>query len=97
VAEDGWDETGRSELDRRAFLKKMAAIAFVAPVISSFTLDAAASADPERDQFRANQFHPNQFRPNQYEPNQYTPNQYAPNLFDPNMFHPNMKHAHGVV
>jgi hypothetical protein len=42
---------------RRSFIKKMVAVAFVAPVISSFSLDALASTSPQRT--------PNQPFPNQ--------------------------------
>ena len=84
MAQDRGNETDGNEVDRRAFLKKMAAIAFVAPVISSFTLDAAAAADSLH--------HPNQFRPNQYIANQYVSNVFDPDHFHPNMFHPNMHH-----
>ena len=44
---DGADDVTQSDSaqDRRAFLKRMAAFAFAAPVISSFVLDSDAFAD----------------------------------------------------
>jgi hypothetical protein len=53
---------------RRAFLKKMAAVAFAAPVISSFAMDGVALA--------GGQYHPNQTQGNQTDcyPRQGMPN-----------------------
>jgi ABC-type Zn2+ transport system substrate-binding protein/surface adhesin len=48
--------------DRRAFIKKMVAVAFVAPVIGTFGLDELASAS-ERD--RGKQWSPNSSYGNQ--------------------------------
>ena len=67
---------------RRHFLKRMAAIAFAVPVVSSFTLDTAAYAEEHTlsgstQQF-SNQNHPNQRLPNQQIPNQQFPNQQFP-------------------
>lgn len=74
---------------RRAFLKRMAALSFAAPVIASFTLDGAAFADPSHDRHgQHNQYGQNQtvvVRPpygNQYGQNQTglgPPNQYQGN------------------
>jgi hypothetical protein len=59
---------------RRAFLKRMAAFAFAAPVISSFVLDSDAFAG-DRDQHGKNP--PNQYGQNQT--GQIPPNQYGQN------------------
>jgi hypothetical protein len=50
---------------RRAFLKKMAAVAFAAPVVSSFAMDSVALASG------SGQYTPNQTDcgPGQYQPN----------------------------
>ncbi len=55
------------ELSRRAFLKKMAAVGFAVPVVTSFALDGIASASGDK----GNEFdhhHPNmsQSNPNQF-------------------------------
>jgi hypothetical protein len=74
---DGQDDLVQSDAaqGRRAFLKRMAALAFAAPVISSFVLDSDAFAGG-RDQHGKN-------RPNQYGQNQTgqepPPNQYGYN------------------
>ena len=65
---------------RRAFLKRMAALAFAAPVISSFALDSAAFAGPSNhdDRNKKNPCPP----PNQHGQNQTLkppPNQYGQN------------------
>jgi hypothetical protein len=92
---DGDEDVVQSDSagDRRAFLKRMAALAFAAPVISSFVLDSPAFAGghDQHDQHGhgrsgpPNQYDPNQTQkppPNQYQPNQTVkppPNQYQPN------------------
>jgi hypothetical protein len=98
---DGHEEVVESDSagDRRAFLKRMAAFAFAAPVISSFVLDSPAFAGghDQHDQHGhgksgpPNQYDPNQTQkppPNQYQPNQTTepcgPNQYQPNQTEGN-------------
>jgi hypothetical protein len=45
---------------RRSFIKKMVAVAFVAPVIGTFGLDELASASEGGKQWAPNQTHPNQ-------------------------------------
>ena len=73
---------------RRAFLKRMAAFAFAAPVISSFVLDGPAFAGTrdEHGKCPPNQHGQNQTtgiqNPGQYQPNQTaqpTPGQYGQN------------------
>ncbi len=80
---------------RRSFLKRMAALGFAIPVISTFALESDAFADGGHhhpNQYQPNQYQPNQYQPNQYEPNQYRPNQYQPNQYHPNQYHPNQYH-----
>jgi hypothetical protein len=73
---------------RRAFLKRMAALAFAAPVISSFILDSDAVAEghDRHGKYPDNQYGQNQTKgpPNQYGQNQTRqpcppPNQYGQN------------------
>ena len=73
---DGHDDHAQSDSahGRRAFLKRMAAFAFAAPVISSFVLDSDAFAGG-RDQHGKNP--PNQYGQNQT--GQIPPNQYGQN------------------
>jgi len=65
------DAASSSELSRRAFLKKMAAVGFAVPIVTSFALDGVASATDHDHDHR----HPNQTYPNQTYPNQAIPNQ----------------------
>jgi hypothetical protein len=86
---DGHDDHAQSDSahGRRAFLKRMAAFAFAAPVISSFVLDSDAFAGgrdqhgkPPPNQYGQNQT--GQIPPNQYGQNQtgqIPPNQYGQN------------------
>jgi hypothetical protein len=84
---DGDQGSTDRDVTRRVFLKRMAALAFAVPVVSSFTIDAVAHAVDERPhQVLANQASPQQFFanqgqlvPNQFFANQHFPNQYAPN------------------
>jgi hypothetical protein len=84
---DGDHKSTEADVTRRAFLRRMAALAFVIPVVSSFTIDAVAhAADEHPHDLNATQPTPNQFFgnqgqavPNQFFPNQIFPNQYAPN------------------
>jgi hypothetical protein len=46
--DDGEDPFSSINPSRRSFIKKMVAVAFVAPVISSFPLSALASAQTQR-------------------------------------------------
>jgi hypothetical protein len=73
---DGEDDVVQSDSaqGRRAFLKRMAAFAFAAPVISSFILDSDAVAEGH-DQH--GKYPPNQYGQNQTKgpPNQYGQNQ----------------------
>ena len=75
---DGHDEAVQSDFaqGRRAFLKRMAAFAFAAPVISSFVLDSDAFAG-DRDQHGKNP--PNQYGQNQTQTLKPPPNQYGYN------------------
>jgi hypothetical protein len=59
MAYDEKDPYSSVPSSRRSFIKKMVAAAFVAPVVSSFGLDALASAAPR---------HPTQRLPNQEPP-----------------------------
>lgn len=76
-------------MNRRAFLAKMAAIAFAAPVISSFTLDAPAFGDSD---------HPRSLTGNMH----YLPNQpffgnmpfFGNQPFFPNQFPHHHRHRH---
>jgi len=89
---DGADDVTQSDSaqDRRAFLKRMAAFAFAAPVISSFVLDSDAFADGHGQ-------HGNN-PPNQYGQNMTgqkpPPNQYGQNMTGqkppPNQYGQNM-------
>jgi hypothetical protein len=86
---DGHDDHAQSDSahGRRAFLKRMAAFAFAAPVISSFVLDSDAFAGgrdqhgkPPPNQYGQNQT--GQIPPNQYGQNQtgqIPPNQHGQN------------------
>lgn len=98
------DEDGAaapSAFSRRSFLKRMAAIAFAAPVVASFTLDAGRShaAAQETASYLGNQYFgygnqwlttPNEFfvYANQPFPNEYFPNQAAAAGFA-NQYYPN--------
>ncbi len=75
---DGQDDAMQSDSEqgRRAFLKRMAAFAFAAPVISSFVLDSDAFAG-NRDQHGKNP--PNQYGQNQTQTLKPPPNQYGYN------------------
>jgi ABC-type Zn2+ transport system substrate-binding protein/surface adhesin len=48
MKDDGEDPFSSIDPSRRSFIKKMVAVAFVAPVISSFPLSALASAQTQR-------------------------------------------------
>ena len=78
-------------IDRRAFVKWMALVAFAVPVVASFKLDSLARATPPRG-FFPNQKLPNQRRPNQTCPNQSVSDETFPNQTCPNQTHPNMGH-----
>lgn len=79
------------DASRRAFLKRMAALAFAAPVVSSFTIDAVAHAGDD-GRLRSHQIFPNQIFPNQFfleglgesPPTNFFPNQAFPNQIFPN-------------
>jgi hypothetical protein len=101
---DGEGSEGRPASEgRRQFLKKLAVGAFIVPVVSSFTLDAAASAAGPKsgttqkmpNQLAANQRMPNQRLPNQQttQLSQWAPNQLVPIQQMPNQQMPN-QHAH---
>jgi hypothetical protein len=83
-------EQSDSAEGRRAFLKRMAAFAFAAPVISSFVLDSPAFAGGHDQHGHGKWGPPNQYGPNQTQkppPNQYNPNQTVkppPNQYNPN-------------
>ena len=85
--DDGDDQSAAAGVSRRAFLGRMAALAFAVPVISSFTLDAAAHSG-DAHQF-ANQHFPNQIAPNQFFANQGVPTNYFPNQTFANQYYPN--------
>jgi hypothetical protein len=55
---------------RRAFLKRMAALAFAAPVISSFILDSDAVAEghDQHGKYPPNQYGQNQIKVDKYQP-----------------------------
>lgn len=77
MSDERWEELG---LPRRAFLKRVTAAAFAAPVVVSFALDGVAEAhDRHRHHHYPNQTQPNQTHPNQRQPNQIYPNQAFPN------------------
>jgi hypothetical protein len=59
MADDDTDPYSSIPSSRRSFIKKMVAAAFVAPAISSFSLDALAAAGTPHTAF-PNQQHPNQ-------------------------------------
>ena len=71
-----------AQADRRAFLKRMAALAFAAPVVSSFVLESAAYAGPST-QHGQNQTNkpcpPNQHGQNQTGQPEPVPGQYGQN------------------
>jgi len=72
---------------RRAFLKRMAALAFAAPVVASFTLDGTAFANPPHDKHDShNQYGQNQTVPVKPPPNQYGQNQTVPVNPPPNQY-----------
>jgi hypothetical protein len=84
------EEEPEAEVGRRDFLKRMAALAFAVPVVSSFTLDPASHTQQHNKRLATltagnqicfpNQVFSNQtlaYFPNQTFPNQYTPNQLA--------------------
>ncbi len=84
MAENG-DQT-EATIKRRAFFKKMAALAFAVPVVSSFTLESSAFA--YKDPFGKNSYGKDPYgkEHNQYGynqtlcgPNQFGFNQYAYN------------------
>ena len=84
------DELRAQGVSRRDFIKKMVAVGFAVPIVSSFTLDAVASANPKHmppNQTYSNQTYPHPRPPTL--PNQFHfPNQsYFPNQFFPNQFH----------
>jgi hypothetical protein len=64
------DATGSTELSRRAFLKKMAAVGFAVPIVTSFALDGVAAATP--DKIDHDHRFPNSTLANQSIPNQVT-------------------------
>jgi hypothetical protein len=74
---------------RRNFIKKMAAVAFVAPVVGSFTMDSVAFAGSAP--YLPNQTFPNQTTGNQTFPNQTTGNQTFPNQRTGNQTFPNQR------
>jgi len=79
-AEDG-EEFSAPESSRREFITRYGAMAFVAPVIASFTLDGFAR---DKDQHG---HHPRHGNPNQCQPNQSVGdqvNQGYPNQCQPN-------------
>jgi hypothetical protein len=84
--DDGDDRSAAAGVSRRAFLGRMAALAFAVPVISSFTLDAAAHSVGAH-QF-ANQYIPNQITPDKFFSGQ-VPNQYFPNQTFACQYYPN--------
>ena len=53
------------ELSRRAFLKKMAAVGFAVPVVTSFALDGIASASGEKENFYHHHANMTELSPNQ--------------------------------
>ena len=57
MADDELDPLASVEPTRRSFIKKMAGVAFAAPMIGSFSLAELASASPTGD---PGQYHPNQ-------------------------------------
>jgi hypothetical protein len=89
--DDGDDRSAAAGVSRRAFLRRMAALAFAVPVISSFTLDSAAHPVGVRPvdahQF-ANQYMPNQITPDKFFSGQ-VPNQYFPNQTFACQYYPN--------
>ena len=76
--------------NRRAFIKKMAAVAFVVPAVGVFSMNSVALAAPAHS--CGNQTFPNQTSkqafPNQAFPNQTFPNQISKQSF-PNQIFPN--------
>ena len=91
--DDGDDRSAAAGVSRRAFLRRMAALAFAVPVVSSFTLDSAAHpvgvGPGDAHQFSANQHFPNQIAPNQFFSNQGVPTNYFPNQTFANQYYPN--------
>ena len=86
------EESDDRGLSRRAFLKRMAALAFAVPVISSFALDAASASGGAPHSAFSNQppVTPEEFFGNQvYElqrfPNPAFPYEYGPSQF-PNQY-----------
>jgi hypothetical protein len=84
--EDEQVEQTEATMQRRAFFKKMAALAFAVPVVSSFTLEGAAFASPrdtDLTQSPSTAYGYNQSRyiaPNQY-PNDDRGRYIAPNQY----------------
>jgi hypothetical protein len=72
---------------RRDFLKRMATVAFAAPVIGTFTMDAVANAGTRRR--RHHRHRPGCGCPNQTYGNQTYPNQICPNQIYPNQIYGN--------
>lgn len=85
------DELGALGITRRSFFKKMVAVGFAVPIISSFTLDGVASAVHEHQFHYGNQTQNHYPFPNQFQG--YMPNQTQfpfPNQFQfpfPNQTH----------
>lgn len=90
-----------SQFSRRKFLKRMAGVAFAAPVVASFTLDATRphAAAEQQTAFYGNQIvfgnqylsSPNQFFANQVRPTDDFLSQAQVQAF-PNEYYPNQLH-----
>jgi hypothetical protein len=86
------DSLESASQNRRAFIKKMAAVAFAVPVVGAFSMESVALAAPGHTfpgQKFPNQTFPNQTFPNQTFPNQTFPNQTFPSQTFPNQTFPN--------
>jgi hypothetical protein len=82
-------EPEAGDVSRRAFLKRMAALAFAAPVVASFTIEGIvhASESPHTATF-GNQAFPNQVMPNQFFAG-HIPTGFFPNEVYANQYYPN--------
>jgi hypothetical protein len=75
---DKYDDSGLPDVntDRRAFMKKFAATAFITPIIASFAIDGIANASTTE---RHHHHHGNQTYGNQHYGNQHYGNQHYGN------------------
>jgi hypothetical protein len=68
MGDEDVDQTGEGGLSRRAFVRRMMAAGFVAPVVGSFSFAEMASAAGRNRNQQPNQYYPNGHQPPPYEP-----------------------------